>query len=109
MGETEDQDFTVQTKRNNIKKEYHHHNQRKDHHHQRKKKSRRYTSNIIFYTCDEKGHYSIDCPRNKGFSKKKSNNKIHHAHTIEDDEPTNKIFREEKEYSSSDKEYEFYW
>ena len=34
-----------------------------------------------------------------------SNKKRHHAHTVEDDEPTMKKFREERVDSSSDEEY----
>ena len=64
--------------------------------------------NIRYYTCDEKGHFSRDCPISRGSFNKKSNKKRHHAHTAEDDEPTNKRFREENEDSSSDEEYEFY-
>ena len=61
--------------------------------------------NILCYTYDEKRHYSRYCPRNRGSFNKKSNKKIHHAHTIEDDEPTNKRFKEERDDSSSDEEY----
>ena len=100
MGATEDQALSVHIIRNNRKKEYHHHNIRKDYHHKRQNKFRRDPS-----ICDEKGHYSIDCPINRGSSNNNSRKKIHHAHTAEDDEPNNKIFREEKEYSSIDEEY----
>ena len=34
-----------------------------------------------------------------------SNKKIHHVNTVEDNEPTNKIFREERDDTSSDEEY----
>ena len=47
----------------------------------------------------------MDCPKNKDSFNKNSNKKIHHAHTTEDDEPTNKKFREERDHSSSDEEY----
>ena len=87
MGETVDQALTVHSKINHRKKENHHHNRRQ-------KEFRRDPSNIRCYTCDDKGHYSRDCPKNRGFFKKKSNKIRHHVDTIED--------------SLSDKEYELY-
>ena len=54
---------------------------------------------------DEKGHYSKDCPRNKGSSNKNSYKKRHHAHTAKDYELAKKRFREERVDSSSDEEY----
>ena len=39
--------------------------------------------------------------------KKKGNKRRHHAHAIEDDEPSKKIFKQETEDSSSDEEYVF--
>ena len=50
---------------------------------------KRNPSNIRYYTCDDKGHYSRYCPRNSVSFYKKSNKEIHHAHIVEDDEPTN--------------------
>ena len=88
MGEIVGQDLTIHSKINHRKNKNHHHNIRQ-------KEFRRDPSNIRFYTWDDKGHYNIDCPRNRGFFKKKSNKKRHHVRTIED--------------SSSDEEYEFYW
>ena len=63
-------------------------------------------SRIRFYTCDEKGHYARECPRNKsGSHKKKGSKKRHHAHTVEDDEPPRKKSKEESDDSSSEEEY----
>ena len=58
------------------------------------------------YTCDEKGHYAKDCPKNRAHSLKRKGNKIiHHAHAAEDDEPSRKRSRYESEDSSSEDEY----
>ena len=96
MGATDDQALIVHTRRN--------HNKREDHHHRRQRKPRRDLSIIRCYTCDQQGHYSINCPRNKGSSNKKTNKKRHHAHTAEDDEPRKRT-REERVDSSCDEEY----
>ena len=82
MGSTKYQALIVHFRRNHRKMEDHHHNRRQ-------KESRRYPSNIRYYTHDDKGHYSKDCPRNRGSFNKKSNKKRHHAHTTEYNEPTN--------------------
>ena len=72
MGATEDQALTVHTRRNYRKKENHHHNKRKDNHHKKQKKFRIYPSIIWCYTCDEKEHYTRECPKNKdSFNEKK--------------------------------------
>ena len=61
------------------------------------------------YTCDERGHFAKDCPKNKGnkghSNKKKVNKRRHHAHAAEDDEPSKKRSRYESEDSSSEDEY----
>ena len=85
---------------------------RRSSHHPRGKNShqrditRKDLSKLICYTCDERGHFAKDCPRNKINShKKKGNKRRHHAHAAEDDEPSTKRFRQESDDSSSDEEY----
>ena len=84
MGENEDKALTVHTRKNfkkKQKKENFHHNKMKD---KKAKKTKRDISNVRGYTCDEKGHLARDCPIQK---------RRHHAHIVEDDEPTNKRFK----------------
>ena len=85
MGATNDQALTAYTRKNFKKKEKFHHNKKKD---KKQKNSKRDPSNIRCYTCDEKGDFARDCPIQK---------KRHHAHIFEDDEPTNKRFKQEKD------------
>ena len=64
---------------NKIRWDYHHPKGKNSH--QKDKRYSRNMSKIRCYTCDERGHYSIDCPRNKNSShKKKGNKRRHHAH-----------------------------
>ena len=70
-----------------------------------KDNTRKDLSRIKCYTCDEKGYYARECPRNKNVShKKKGNRRRHHAHAMEDDEPSINRTRYESEDSSSDEE-----
>ena len=79
---SEDQALIVQSKK--PRRDHHHH-------HSKGKHSSYKKSQIRCYTCDEIGHFSRDCPRNKRNSHKKKNNKRrHHAHAAEDDEPSSK-------------------
>ena len=95
---SEDQALTVKSKK------------RKKNHHQRKhfhpKIPNKNLPKFRCYTCNERGHYARDCPKNKNSSiKNKGNKKRHHAHAKEDDEPSTKIIKQESNDSSSDEEY----
>ena len=83
----DDQALTTHAKKDRSKREDHPHISpkifQKNHRPQRDK------SNLRCFTCDEKGHFAKDHPRNKG-SPKANKKKRHHAHTTKDDEPTNK-------------------
>ena len=101
---SEDKAFTVHSKE--IRRDYHHPKGNHSHQKDNPRKSNKDLSKIRCYTCDEKGHYARECPRNRnGSHNKKGNKKIHHAHTAKDDEPPRKRVKEESEYSSSNEEY----
>ena len=99
---SEDQALTVQSKKTRT-------NHHKGKHSCQKKNTRmsnKDLSKYIFFTCDERGHLTRDCPRNKYRShKRKGNKKRHHAHATEDDEPSKKRIKQESDDSSSDEEY----
>ena len=63
--------------------------------------SRKDLNTIRCYTCDEKGQISKFCP-NKRNLRKKGNQRRHHAHAAEDDEPSTKRNRQVSGDSSSD-------
>ena len=93
MGATEYQALTVHTRnnfKNKEKKETFHHNKKKD---KKLKKTKKDNSNVRYYICDETRHFLRDCPIKK---------KRHHAHIVENDEPTNKRFRREKDDSDEE-------
>ena len=54
------------------------------------------------FTCDEVGHFTKDCPKRQ--NKKNGNKRRHHAHVVEDDEPSIERIRQESDFSS-DEEY----
>ena len=90
---SEDQDLIVQSKKRKTN-----HPQGKHFHPRRSNKN---LPKFRCFTCDEKGHYSRDCPKNKnGSLKKKGNKRRHHAHATEDDETSTKRIKQE-----SDEEY----
>ena len=85
---SEDQALMVHSKK--TKRSSHHPRGKHSH----KDNTRKYLSRIICYTCDEKGHYAREFPRNKNFShKKKGNKRRHHAHAAEDEETSTKRTR----------------
>ena len=93
MVATKDQALTVHTRKkykNKEKKENYHHNKKN----KKQKKIKRDPSNVRCYTCDVKGHFARYCPIWK---------KRHHSHVARNHEPTNKLFRREKD--DLDEEY----
>ena len=98
---SEDQTLTAQSKKTRTS----HH--RGKHSHQKSNfRKPRDMSKYICYTCDERGHFARDCPRNKSSShKKKGNKRRYHSHAAKDDEPSTKRIRHESDDSSSDEEY----
>ena len=57
--------------------------------HYHKDNTRKYLSRVICYACDEVRHYAKSCPKKPKLSKRSSKIR-HHAHAIEDDEPSKK-------------------
>ena len=90
----EDQALTVHSKK---PRRSSHHPRGKSFH---KDNTRKYFSRIRCYTCDEKGNYAREFPRNKGGSDKNNEKIKQHSHTIEDDDPPRKRVKQE-----SDEEY----
>ena len=99
----EDQYLTVHTKK--IIRDYHHPKGKHSHQKDNPRISNRDLSKLRCFTCDERGHFSRDCPRNKSNSHKKKDKRKHHAHTVEHDDPPRKRVKQESEDSSSDEEY----
>ena len=98
---SEDQALTVQSKKSRSS----HHRSKYSHQNNNSRKPRD-LSKYICYTCDERGNFARDCPKNKSIShKNKGNKRRHHAHAVEDDEPSTKRNRQVSADSSSDEEY----
>ena len=99
---SEDQALTVHSKK--IRRDYHHPKGKHSHQKENPRRSSRDLSKYKCFTCDERGHFPRDCPKNKkGSQKKKNYKRRHHAHIAKDDEPSIKRVKEED--SSSDEEY----
>ena len=70
---SEDQALKVHSRKG--RRENHHHQGK--HSHQKNNPVRREASKIRCYTCDEIGHFAINCPMNKNGSKKKKTSFSH--------------------------------
>ena len=67
------QSLIVHTKK--IKRDFHHPKGNNSHQKDNPKIYSRDISKIRCYTCEKRGHFSRECPRNKGGSHKKKGNK----------------------------------
>ena len=93
---SEDQSLTVHSKKG--RRSAHHPKGKNPH---RRDNNRKNLSRLICYTCNEAGHYARNCPK-KPKPTKRSNKRRHHAHDVEDDEPSTKRFRKKRDDSSSE-------
>ena len=101
---SEDQALIIHSKK--TRRDYHHPKGKYSHQKDNPRKVNKDISKYRCFTCDERGHFARDCPKNKNSShKKKDNKRRHHAHTAEDDEPSIKKIKQESDDSSSDEEY----
>ena len=92
---SEDQALTVHSKK--IRRDYYQSKGKHSHQKDNSIRSNRDISKYRCFTCDERGHFARDYPRNKSNSHKKKDKRKHHAHTAEDDEPPEKRAKEESE------------
>ena len=100
----EDQALTVHSKKS--RRDNHHHQGKHSHQKDNSVRTNKDLSKLRCYTCDERGHFARNCPMNKSGSEKKKNHKIrHHAHIVEDNEPSRKRIKQESDDSSSDEKY----
>ena len=100
---SEDKSLTLHSKKS--RRDYHHPKGKHSHQKDNPRRSNRDLSKYRCFACDERGHFSRDCPINKGNSHKKMDKRKHHSHTAEDDDPPRKRVKQESEDSSSDEEY----
>ena len=99
---SEDQALTVHSKKR--RRDYHHPKGKHSHQKDNPRRYNRDLSKLRCFTCDERGNFARDCPRNKRNSHKKKEKRKHHAHTVEDDDPPKKRVKPESEDSSSDED-----